>query len=793
MVKGSQTMKQLRGRTAAAVIALSALSGCGGGSVGSTPPPVAAPAPTPTPAPAPTPTPTPTPSSAFQTSEFNRSDGPGFHNAIPAWAQGATGTGVTIAVIDSGIDSDSPEFAGRISAASADVAGSRGLDNAESDHGTNVAMIAAAARDNTGIVGIAFNSTIAVFRADTPGSCADPDPDKGCSFSDTNIAAGVDRAVAAGAKVINLSLGGSLPNLTLRNAIVRASAAGAVVIVSAGNDGDSTKSGVDPNNPDPFASGLRMAGNGNVIIVGSVNDAGVFSAFSNRAGSEASWFLSALGERVCCVYENGVLKVTTDSSGGRFVSVISGTSFSAPQVAGAAALLRQAFPNLTATEVVDLLLRTAREAGAAGTDATYGRGILDIGNAFAPQGTTSLANGTAALPLGDTTIAGSSAMGDAGKTGSAEAVILDGYKRAYTVDLAASARGAAVAPRLANALAGKQRNLSLGAGKLALAFTVDGSGRGAALPWTGQLRLSREAAERARVLAARVVAQTAPGTRIGFAYRQGADGLVAQLQGRTAPAFLIAGSPSDDYGFIRGEGSALALRHELGKWGLTVAAYRAKVLPGAPAPLAAAKVESASGVSRLGVAFDRRFGTVETSLGASWLAEDRTVLGARLHPALGANGADSLFLDATAGWQPAASWRLGASWRRGDTFARSGGAVAASSRLTSSAWAFDVSKFGVVQPGDVLSFRLAQPLRVGSGGLNLTLPVAYSYDTLTATLGERRLSLAPAGRERVAELAWRGTLWDGAFSTSLYARTDPGHYAALPNDYGVAASWSRKF
>lgn len=343
----------------------------------------------------------------FLTSEYNRSTGPSQHGAITAWAGGTTGKGVTIGIVDTGIDETSPEFAGRISTASRDVAGSRALTNPDSDHGTNVAMVAAAARDSTGILGIAYDATIAMFRGDTVGTCATAvpsDPKSGCTFSDNSIAAGVNAAVAAGAKVINLSLGGSPPNSTLRAAIANAAANGVVVVVSAGNDGDSTDPAVDPNNPDPLAAGLRAAGNGNVIIAGSVDSTNTISTFSNKAGTEQTWFLAARGERVCCVYENGVLKVVTNPDGSRSAFVFSGTSFSAPQIAGAAALLRQAFPNLTAVQVVDLLLRTASDGGAVGTDGIYGRGILNITQAFAPQGTTSLAGSTVAIPLGDTTV-----------------------------------------------------------------------------------------------------------------------------------------------------------------------------------------------------------------------------------------------------------------------------------------------------------------------------------------------------------------------------------------------------
>ncbi|MFM6933743.1 MAG: hypothetical protein ACKOUT_16050, partial [Novosphingobium sp.] len=118
-----------RARRAVAAIAFTLLlNACGGGSSGSpisTPPPSPPPTPSPTPAPAPS----PTPAAVFDTAEYRRSDGPSIHNVIPAWQLGATGVGVTLAVIDSGIDTTNPEFSGRISTASADVAGSRGVSN----------------------------------------------------------------------------------------------------------------------------------------------------------------------------------------------------------------------------------------------------------------------------------------------------------------------------------------------------------------------------------------------------------------------------------------------------------------------------------------------------------------------------------------------------------------------------------------------------------------------------------------------------------------------------------------
>ncbi|HEX8055626.1 MAG TPA: S8 family peptidase [Novosphingobium sp.] len=773
-----------------ALITLALLAGCGGGGgTNSTPAPTPSPTPLATPTPTPAPTPTPTPAAVFDTTEYRQSDGPSFHNAITAWQRGATGQGVTIGIVDSGIDTTNPEFAGRISAASADVAGSRGIQ-AEDDHGTLVALVAAAARNNSGVMGIAYQATIMALRADTPGTCADTAND-GCTFSQTAMAAGIDRAVQNGAKVINLSLGGSGPGLTLRAAIGRAATADVVVVIAAGNDADGKNPSADPSSPDGLASGLRAAGNGNVIIAGSVDQSGTISSFTNRAGTEANWYLTALGEGICCVYENGVIKTST-TNGQTFVTVVSGTSFSTPQIAGAVALLRQAFPNLTAAQTVDLLLRTARDAGATGIDPTYGRGILDIANAFAPQGTTAIAGTSTVLALTDSTGSLSPAMGDAAQSASLGTIVLDSYGRAYGVQLAGSLRSARPQPKLGGMLMTRSHEVSAGSPDLTLAFSVAGDGR-AVLPMS--LRLSREDADSARVLAGRVIAQLTPDMRLGFAFAENSDGIAAALRGSNRPAFLVAGSPLNDTGFTREAPLSIGLRRQLGPWGLTVSAEHGRVrddtqrLPGQNMR----DRPDLGATDRFGLQLDRRLGNLSLALGASWLHERDTVLGARFNPALVPNGANSLFLDLDAAWQLDDRWQLGATVRRAWTRPGSGGLLADGSRLVSQGWAVDVTHLGIVQPQDSLALRVAQPLRVENGGFVFDMPTSYSYALLAAENSQQRLSLVPRGREIVGEMAWRGALWGGSASASIYFRKQPGNYAAQPTETGIGLLWTGAF
>ena len=125
--------------------------------------------------------------------------------------------------------------------------------------------------------------------------------------------------------------------------------------------------------------------------------------------------------------------------------------------------------------------------------------------------------------------------------------------------------------------------------------------------------------------------------------------------------------------------------------------------------------------------------------------------------------------------------------------ARSAGLIADGSQLRSRAWSFDVSKRQVFGQSDSIALRIAQPLRVESGRLRLDLPVAYDYATGTTTFGTRSLNLAPDGREVMGELAWNGRLFSGFATASVFYRRDPGHYAQVPDDKGIALRWSKGF
>jgi subtilisin family serine protease len=250
---------------------------------------------------------------------------------------------VRIAVIDTGADVSVPELAARNLLtwdARTDATNVRDTNG----HGTFVASVAAA---------YGGNAKLLVLKAGNGGS-----------FTDAAEAAAIRYAVAHGARIINLSVGGTTTSKTERAAIRFAIARGALVIAAAGNEhglGDPVEYPAALLQP----VGSNGAGGRGLVVAASSPD-GRRASFSNT-GSWISVAAPGVG-----VY--GALLHHRYGYG-------SGTSFAAPQVAGAAALVWAAAPSLTAQQVAGILEQTARGGGAWTPD--LGWGEIDVGAAVA--------------------------------------------------------------------------------------------------------------------------------------------------------------------------------------------------------------------------------------------------------------------------------------------------------------------------------------------------------------------------------------------------------------------------
>ncbi len=293
---------------------------------------------------------------------------------------------VRVAIVDSGLDGTNPEFPkSRIAAARSFVGGSPLTD--EIGHGTFIAGEIAAAIDGKGIVGIAFPAQLIIAKiADSEGN-----------VSPTDEAAAIRWSVDHGAQVINLSLGGTRDPLHPANDEFSAVEAAAieyavrhdVVVVAAVGNSDETPS--SPWQWADYPSALP-----HVIGVSALTQSGNVPTFSNR--DQIYNDLSAPGQNI---FSTLPLPMTAQrptcpdqgysDCGPESFRQASGTSFAAPQVTAAAALLLALNPTLRADQVSNILERTADDVNAAtgcrqcatGRDPLSGWGRLDIQKAVA--------------------------------------------------------------------------------------------------------------------------------------------------------------------------------------------------------------------------------------------------------------------------------------------------------------------------------------------------------------------------------------------------------------------------
>lgn len=706
--------------------------------------------------------------------------------AITAYNNGATGRGVMIGIIDSGIDLKSPEFSSpnfgsRISPASRDVIASRNNLQDDNGHGTYVAAVAAGAKNDSGVHGVAFNSALLIARTDN--SC--PSPNAGCNHSDNDIAAGVELATSSGARVINISLGGSPPNLRLTRAINSATAAGIIIVFSAGNDFDSSNAAARAAavNPDNFPRTLMQdtsSANGLIVAVGAIDPAtDQITGFSNRAGDQAQYYIAAPG-----------VNINTRGLNGNLVSV-GGTSFAAPHVSGALALLLEAFPNLTGKQAVDLLLKSARDAGTSGTDSVYGRGILDIGRAFQPQGSLAVASSTGqsgtAVSVDTPLLKVGSAFGtsDALRGALGNVIVQDSYERAFTVDFGAQVQAVTANVNLAAKLRGRQdtqiSSISA-AGRTQLSFNTTSARR--YIYEEGKPAASRLAPATSDV---RALGQIQIGETLSFGFAQGygVDVLAAAPANADAALFL---ANTDALNRKAGAGASMVWQNGATTWRFAAGTARA-------AGFDTRRQRDALILSTI-VAAERRFGALGLTTAITLENERDSVLGSVSQTGLGlGRGSRSLRPSLGLIYDVGSRWQILAGAEIGHSFIDGAGnaLVQRVSGLITSQWHVGVQKSGLMGR-DVLALRINQPMRVEGGSAVLAVPTSFSYASMRASNSVRSVSLVPDARELDVELGYRLTSLNfGEVQMNLFHRLNPGHQSRGDDDSGAALQWQWHF
>jgi subtilisin family serine protease len=306
-------------------------------------------------------------------------------NIANAWDI-STGNGtVIVAVIDTGFKVDHPELTGQFWVNPGDSV-LNGVDDdnngkiddingwnfydgtnlllnscSEGDHGTRVSSIIGAITNNgANMAGINWNAKIMGLRVFSSS----------CVANTVQITQAIDYAMAMGADVINMSLGGTGNDPSFESKCLQAYNAGIVLVASMGNVGGAITSKDTLIYPAAYPT---------VIGVGSVSQALQPSSFSVRGISPYNTELVAVGENMCVARNDN--SVVCNSIG-------TGTSFSSPVVAGVASLLLTKEPTLTPLQLRTRLQNTATDVNTAGYDIDTGYGLVNAYNALTNTTTT---------------------------------------------------------------------------------------------------------------------------------------------------------------------------------------------------------------------------------------------------------------------------------------------------------------------------------------------------------------------------------------------------------------------
>ena len=689
-------------------------------------------------------------------------------NANAAYAKGGSGAGVTVAVIDTGIDTRHSDLDANIAPASIDIVVPSFPLQDDIGHGTNVAGIIAAERNGRGMHGVAFNSRILAIRAD--------DPQTGLFF-DVDLARAVDYAVANQARIINMSLGGtSASSAGFRQSQINATRAGVILVSPTGNAGASQPEFPAGNAGDPAFNGLALA-------VGAVDRNGnSLAGFSNRCGASRNF----------CLVAPGVDIFTTQPGGG--YATVDGTSFAAPHVAGAAAVLLQLFPNLSPQDVVQILLDSATDLGAAGVDVVYGHGLLSFDDAVAPLGVLSVPLATTAAgqsaALGSTHLSLGPAFGDAlsGNSVLARAVALDDFDRAYPVDLTAAVASADRGFGLETLLAASDRHSAVIPSPAGMTLQIAMAADRDIAPWhrSGW----REPAS--GIEAASFAGALSPETewRLGLGLSAGSQFGTDIAAASSGTLFLGIGELTNPHYALLGSGDGMRLDQSLSEsTTLSLGLFESDAVETGDADL------GWGGGNILQASLNHAFGQgAALRLDVARVEESDTFLGSQTDGAFGAGiGATSHFMTVSGGLPVTRDIDLIGSVTTATSEVSDAGLLSDWGTVQSTAFGFGVVAREVLEPGDRLGLLVGQPLRVSSARATLTVPVGITADEAVIS-DSRRVDLSPGGREMNLQLAYDRDLWSGAgLSSWLLVRTQPGHDRSAANDYGIGLSFRMAF
>lgn len=299
---------------------------------------------------------------------FNKQWAHGIIESPAAWDMTTGSTGVTVAILDTGIDPSHPDLAGKI-VAGYDFVGNDPNPRDENGHGTHVAGIAAAITNNgVGVAGMDWQARIMPVRI--------LDYEGGGYVSD--MVSGIGWAKDHGADVVNLSLGGPYYSSPAQTAINQAHSSGLLIVASMGNRGDDVTQ--------------YPAAYNNVLAVAATDrfdSRAPYSSYGNHCdvaapGGYMTYYQDPDG--IYSTMPTYPVYMTTVEYFYNNYDYVHGTSQAAPHVSGLAALLWAVAPTLSPDEVQTAIETTAVDRGASGWDPYYGHGRIDAAAALAAYG-----------------------------------------------------------------------------------------------------------------------------------------------------------------------------------------------------------------------------------------------------------------------------------------------------------------------------------------------------------------------------------------------------------------------
>lgn len=704
----------------------------------------------------------------------------------------STATGyVKVAVMDSGIDLTHPDLDGNIAAGSVSCTTggcvSGGQSALNDDHGTMVAGLIAAERNGSGMHGVASQAKLISIRLTD---------DDGTYYANSAYVAGLKHAADNGVQVVNGSFGyddgitAYIPS-SVRTYLDTAGAGSTleaqyqnlvsndiISVYAAGNTSLAVPSSDDPTIPAALPyyfqgatapAGLSQTTYDSVnpnhydwskhwIAAVSVNDSNSISSFSFQCGVAKNWCLAAPGE----------IAMSTQLGGG-YVSNIGGTSFAAPNVSGAVAVMLGAFPHLEPEEVVQILFDTATDLGAAGVDDVYGHGLVNLRKAVDPTegGWTLSGLGGQSYSFESSGFGLSPAFGNALAQSPASLQFLDAYGKNYTIGLSAvGSKAVRIQPfyeRMARDADSFAQTTQLGQG-MTLRFTPeskadpdrpqdDQTGVTPHFSFTTALPAGRE--EKASVtmnyktnLAASLVPK--------------AQAAIPNDDLRNPYLGLAEKTNSGVFAYEQGD-TALTMAAYTGRAGSDDYAYRfntSKPVSGAYSELAYRGLHHA-----------------QLGLQAGLNMEDNSLLGSETSGAFGIDSATTYHAGATARYVPAKNFTLFANYYMGLTqvSAAEHSLFTDFSSLSTNAFAFGATADKLTADSDSLSLVVSQPLRVNNGSANLDLPVGMERGG-TTLFSSSRLNLAPTAREMDVGAYYTYALSPGStFNFDSIFRMNPDH------------------